>query len=1234
MGRLTDTRIVTSTGIHAYVVPKGVSELEMHLWGGGGAKGIDGPSSTYQSGSREVGTEVVSEAKTVVTAGSTTIAASGAFTVPDGVTSVAVTAVGGGGGGGGYHAGCSNNCTHPGGSGGSGAVVTGVVSVTPGQSIAVTVGKGGSGGVASQNGTAGTSTSFAGISAGGGSGGIQGTSKGGGANGASAGNAGNGGLGGQTLKSDPQGNNGASGYVTVSWESTSYTAAVTRPTYAPVYTTIPGGSGGAGAGGGYIKKTIKVTEGDVVTLAVGGAGTGYAGGFSLEIPYNFKGGNAGYEIAGALVTDRIVTGTRYIRDDVLVPAVAAIPAVEPTTVTLDTAGSGTWTVPSGITSLLVTTIGGGGSGARASAKDPWTSGGGGGGAGGATTVTMAVTPGQTISYTVGAGGAAVTASSAGGNIGNNGGDTTFGNLSVTGGQGGQISQLNGGNLHTWIGGIGGSGDVNGQNGENGFWRLTGGLPPQESSTSRWDIPGTGGAGGGVSGWSTGGSGGVTIDADGNVQYWNETAPGIRKLLTYHTANVAIANGQVGTGPGAGSGGGGSGGPTGTQGGSYAGNDGAIIITYGGSAGVSGRPAVTKAVYEPVYSTVTRSAIGAVGGGGGGATVVLLNGTVVGVAAGGGGGGSANGTTSGGSGENTVNTLVGLNSKFSGANSSRGPGTGGGGGGGYYGGLNGASGDYAYGGKGGGNLGDIRLTGSLETAGGINTEFYPGNQAGYAGKDGAAVLHFIKSFNLSVKKQGIWKNLEAGFVKVNGVWKEIYNGWVKVLGVWEPLMSRAVALEVPVTYNISANVSNVDEGNAVAFTISTTGIANTTQIPYIATGIAASDLAVGSLTGNYVVGSTETISFVPRKNRTTNGARTLTVLLENTTTSANCVINDTSLDPTYTITPNVTYINEGQAVRFTLSTTEVDPGDEFPWSVTGINAADLAVGSVNGSFIVGTRDYVDFALREDLFTEGNETLTLSLNTKPARGSCVVVDTSKTPEGRVEYGYGTYSWTVPDHVYEIQVITVGAGGTSGSAYGGGGGALVYGFVAVNPGDKFNIFVGGINGQSTFGMTGGSGGGIGGGGTAVTKSTTITRGSGVIMPISVVLLAAGGGGGGGNAGDEGGAGSVGNPGGVQPWGATDSMAGSTSGGGYRGGGGGGGYPYGGVAGPSKGDDGGNGHGGSGGQCYVAPTVKNSAIVPGVDGASGLVNKPFFGGAAYGYASTDGRVRINWGPGYTQYI
>lgn len=105
-----------------------------------------------------------------------------------------------------------------------------------------------------------------------------------------------------------------------------------------------------------------------------------------------------------------------------------------------TSGSGNWTVPAGVYRLKVKCVGGGGGGAGSN-YDATTGkrNGGGGGAGtdiGSVIPTiLSVSPGQSIAYSVGAGGAG---GSAGGGDGSAGGNTTFGSVLGVGAPGGGI----------------------------------------------------------------------------------------------------------------------------------------------------------------------------------------------------------------------------------------------------------------------------------------------------------------------------------------------------------------------------------------------------------------------------------------------------------------------------------------------------------------------------------------------------------------------------------------------------------------------------------------------------------------------------------------------------------------------------------------------------------------------------------------------------------------------------
>ncbi len=131
-----------------------------------------------------------------------------------------------------------------------------------------------------------------------------------------------------------------------------------------------------------------------------------------------------------------------------------------TVVTFTTAGANTWIAPAGVTSVEAECWGGGGAGGQLTASQ------GAGGAGGgayAARLTMAVTPGNSYSYTVGSAGAT-------GNPSTDGGTTTFtGDSSVkcqavggkgvpqntlTGGAGGLASASTGDVGHVFTGGAG------------------------------------------------------------------------------------------------------------------------------------------------------------------------------------------------------------------------------------------------------------------------------------------------------------------------------------------------------------------------------------------------------------------------------------------------------------------------------------------------------------------------------------------------------------------------------------------------------------------------------------------------------------------------------------------------------------------------------------------------------------------------------------------------------------
>ncbi len=178
------------------------------------------------------------------------------------------------------------------------------------------------------------------------------------------------------------------------------------------------------------------------------------------------------------------------------------------TTTITTTGAGSWTVPCDVTSITVEAWGAGGAGGGSTTNND---SGDGGGGGGYTNNTFAVTSGQVINYTIGAGGNGST------NNGADGGNTTFLSLTANGGTGGN---RNGGGI-TGIGGTasGGTTNMTGSNGTAGGtntggwggWGANGGAggAGQNNGNGTDGAAPGGGGGGGERSWGnrSGGDGG-------------------------------------------------------------------------------------------------------------------------------------------------------------------------------------------------------------------------------------------------------------------------------------------------------------------------------------------------------------------------------------------------------------------------------------------------------------------------------------------------------------------------------------------------------------------------------------------------------------------------------------------------------------------------------------------------------------------------------------------------------
>jgi hypothetical protein len=164
-----------------------------------------------------------------------------------------------------------------------------------------------------------------------------------------------------------------------------------------------------------------------------------------------------------------------------------------------------------------------------------------------------------------------------------------------------------------------------------------------------------------------------------------------------------------------------------------------------------------------------------------------------------------------------------------------------------------------------------------------------------------------------------------------------------------------------TYEVVADKTRIAEGEAVTFNVITTNVASGTTLNWAIAGanVTGGDFTDSTLTGTVLIlNNRGTIVRTARVDATTEGNETFVLTLKNgavdVAKSQTVTIVDTSLTPTYSITPSVTTVNEGSSVRFDIRTTNVPNGTVLSWTIVGndVTTGDfVGLGSLSGTSTV-------------------------------------------------------------------------------------------------------------------------------------------------------------------------------------------------------------------------------------------------------------------------------------------
>lgn len=212
-----------------------------------------------------------------------------------------------------------------------------------------------------------------------------------------------------------------------------------------------------------------------------------------------------------------------------------------------------------------------------------------------------------------------------------------------------------------------------------------------------------------------------------------------------------------------------------------------------------------------------------------------------------------------------------------------------------------------------------------------------------------------------------------------------------------LLGSNIAANAPV-YTLNPSTTNTGElGQTVTIELITSNVLAGTVLPYTITGVQSADIGGSNLTGSFIVGTTDILSFPITVDSSTEGQEVLQLKLDNNQATTSIVIQDTSTTPaiSYGLVTSAASVNEGESFTITLTAENVANGTLVGYTITGVNSSDIGNAELTGTFEIGTTQQIVYTASEDSFTDGPETFQMSLDGTSTVVEVAIGDTSLSP-----------------------------------------------------------------------------------------------------------------------------------------------------------------------------------------------------------------------------------------------
>ena len=249
------------------------------------------------------------------------------------------------------------------------------------------------------------------------------------------------------------------------------------------------------------------------------------------------------------------------------------------------------------------------------------------------------------------------------------------------------------------------------------------------------------------------------------------------------------------------------------------------------------------------------------------------------------------------------------------------------------------------------------------------------------------------------------------------------------------------------FTVAPSTGSINENQSLNFTVFTDLPVEQTIYYTFAGTIEDEDTdvsaGIGSVQIGGIAGTTKVINVGITSDYLTEGTESFAMQVRRlepagsiATTSSLVTINDTSTNPTVTVTPSSTSISEGDTVTFTVTTSgNYRVGDTFYWTVNTTGSSLDFSTPMSGSFVIpgSATNTVNITTIADQTTEGSETFTLQVRRGSTSGEILgtsatvtINDTSQDPTYAIagpasidEYATGTINVTT-QYVFDATVL----------------------------------------------------------------------------------------------------------------------------------------------------------------------------------------------------------------------